>query len=663
VTQDEADAIAVGGGGTWRTITLIVMALLGAAVLVALISTLSSANRERDRALRLQAHSYDVMILARTLSSTIARSEASLGRYVISGDKQLGRLYFEEWVLAGTQINRLERLTFDNREQSARVAELRTAYEDRGRELSLTALSTNYGKNSQALARYYQGRNAPTLIAINRTLDQLIARERALLDSRTSGAMGSVERSSSIAGVLAVFGMLIVLGAIGLGWFTIRAVSDRVDAQADADMERGRAEELSAAVEQATTELRVQESKLRQIQKMDAVGQLTGGIAHDFNNMLAVVLGGLELAQRSIIRDPLTARRHIESATDGANRAAALTRRLLAFSREDSLKPETLGVAGLVEGMSDLLDRTLGDAITLTVVDRSDGWRVRADRVQLENAVLNLAVNARDAMNGRGTMTVTTGAVGLAANAVGHCPAGDYATIAVADDGSGMSPDIAERVFEPFFTTKETGKGTGLGLSQIFGLVRQLDGEIEIVSAVGEGTTVTLYLPRDLADPVVEADPEPSAETDGSDTDVQASQQAAEPAIASAGLRILVVEDDPRVLASTINALEELGHNPIPCDDPVNAAALLARHGAVDLIISDVLMPRQTGPEMIAALRPIFPDVAVLFVTGFAGESATSEFGDHQVLRKPFTLAGLERAVIAAMAPGRPSPPRQIAAE
>ena len=189
MTQDETDAIAVGGGGTWRTITLIVMALLGAAVLVALISTLSSANRERDRALRLQAHSYDVMILARTLSSTIARSEASLGRYVISGDKQLGRLYFEEWVLAGTQINRLERLTFDNREQSARVAELRTAYEDRGRELSLTALSTNYGKNSQALARYYQGRNAPTLIAINRTLDQLIARERALLDSRTSGAI------------------------------------------------------------------------------------------------------------------------------------------------------------------------------------------------------------------------------------------------------------------------------------------------------------------------------------------------------------------------------------------------------------------------------------------------------------------------------------------
>lgn len=653
MTQDEADAAALGGGATWRTITLIVMALLGAAVLVGLIATLSSANRQRDSALRLQAHSYDVMILARTLSSTIARSEASLGRYVISGDRQLGRLYFEEWVLAGTQLNRLERLTYDNGEQRERIAELRQAYEDRGRELSMTALSTNYGKNSQAFARYYQGRNAPTLIAINRTLDRLIARERALLDNRTSRAMASVERSSSIAGVLAVFGMLIVLAAIGLGWFTIRAVSDRAVAQADADMERSRAEELSAAVEQATAELRVQDAKLRQVQKMDAVGRLTGGIAHDFNNMLAVILGGLELALRNIARDPATARRHIESATDGATRAAALTRRLLAFSREDSLKPETMGVAGLVEGMSDLLDRTLGDAITLHVVDASEGWRVRADRVQLENAVLNLAVNARDAMNGRGTMIVTTGAAVLAAGAIGDCPAGDFATITVADDGSGMAPDVAERVFEPFFTTKETGKGTGLGLSQIFGLVRQLGGEIAIASVVGEGTTVTLYLPRDTSDPAIEPQP------------VLPFADLPEPVlpVAPTGLNVLVVEDDPRVLAATIGALEELGHHPVACDDPTHAAAMLARHGAIDLIISDVLMPRQTGPEMIAALRPLFPNIAILFVTGFAGEAVTSEFGDHEVLRKPFTLSGLERAVAAAMGTDRPTPPRQMAAE
>ncbi len=626
---------------------LVVMGLLGAAVLVALIVTLGSANRQRDRALTRQAHSYDVMILARTLSGTIARSEASLGRYVISGDKQLGRLYFDEWLRAGTQIDRLAKLTFDNAAQKPEIRQLRDAYEARGRELSMTALSTNYGKNEQAYARFYHAGTAPTLAAINTTLDRLIARERTILDSRTTLAMRSVERSSRVARVLAVFGVLIVLGAIVLGWFTIRALGERATAQADAELERDRADELAAAVAHATAELRVQEAKLRQIQKMEAVGQLTGGIAHDFNNMLAVVLGGLELAKRCVSADPSTALRHIDSASEGANRAAALTRRLLAFSREDSLKSESMPVAALVEGMSDLLDRTLGEAITVVSRDESDTGRVRGDRVQLENAVLNLAVNARDAMNGRGVLTIATGAVTLGQGEIGQCAAGEYVTIAVGDSGSGMAPEVAERVFEPFFTTKEPGKGTGLGLSQIFGLVRQLLGEIVIVTAPGEGTTVTLYLPRDGV-----AAPAPAV------------VEVASPAPATpAELTILVVEDDPRVLAATTGALEELGHVAIPCDDPSLARGLLEANGGIDLIISDVLMPRQTGPEMIAALSPLYPHVAVLFVTGFAGEANESEFGGREVLRKPFTLNGLERAVAAAMAAERPMAAQQIAAE
>ena len=206
---------------------LIVMGLLGAMVLVALIVTLGGANRQRDRALQLQAHSYDVMILARTLSGTIARSEASLGRYVISGDKRLGQTYFDQWRLAATQITRLDQLTSDSAEQNRRIGTLRAAYDTRGRELSLTALSTNYGKNSQALSRYYNARQGPARAQIDAMLNQITARERTLLDQRTGEAMRTVDRSSRIAGVLAVFGILIVLGAIALGWLTLRAVGER----------------------------------------------------------------------------------------------------------------------------------------------------------------------------------------------------------------------------------------------------------------------------------------------------------------------------------------------------------------------------------------------------------------------------------------------------
>ncbi len=646
--QEQAETAAPGGGATWRIVMLVMMGLLGAAVLVALILTLGSANRQRDRALTRQAHSYDVMILARSLSGTIARSEASLGRYVISGDKQLGRLYFDEWVLAGTQIDRLERLTFDNPVQRPEIAHLRDAYEARGRELSLTALSTNYGKNEQAYARFYHAGTAPTLATINAALDRLTARERSILETRSAAAVISVERSSRVAGVLAVFGVLIVLGAILLGWFTIRAVGERATAQADADQERSRAADLTEAVERATAELRVQEAKLRQIQKMEAVGQLTGGIAHDFNNMLAVVIGGLELARRTVALDPMTAQRHIDSASEGANRAAALTRRLLAFSREDSLKPESIPVAALVAGMSDLLDRTLGDAITIVSHDASLAGCVRGDRLQLENAVLNLAVNARDAMAGSGVLTIATGAVTLEAGQVGACTAGEHVTIAVGDTGAGMPPEIAERVFEPFFTTKEVGKGTGLGLSQVFALVRQHGGEIAIDTAPGRGTTVTLYLPRDAGVAAIPA---------------SVAEHPAAPVAAVESLTILVVEDDPRVLSATTGALEELGHVAIPCDDPLAAPDLLAAHEAVDLILSDVLMPRQTGPDMIAALAPLYPHVAVLFVTGFAGDANTSEFAGHEVLRKPFTLNGLEAAVAAAMAIARDRTNQSIAAE
>ncbi|KTW06169.1 kinase [Sphingomonas sanguinis] len=619
-------------GSRWHTLALIAVALAGAVTLVMLILTLGHANRERDIALERQRHSYDVMILARTLAGTIARSEASLGRYVISGDSKLGQIYSDEWTLAGAQLDRLDILVED-RAQQRLIDQLRAAYGVRGKELSTIALSTTYHRNRQAYALYYQAGQAKALLRIGRTLDALIDGERVLLDQRSAAARDSVLHANRIAGALAVLVIGLVLGGILLGWLILRAVGERAEAHAEARAERARAEELADAVEAATQELKVQEAKLRQAQKMDALGQLTGGIAHDFNNMLAVVLGGLELARRSGNDEDV--HRHLESATEGAHRAAALTRRLLMFSREEALAPQCLTPRQLVADMRDMLDRTLGDGVKVTVEDATSDWMLFGDRTQMENAILNLAVNARDAMDGRGELTIRTAEAQVGADTLPRGGAGDYVLLSVTDTGEGMPPEVVERVFEPFFTTKPAGKGTGLGLSQIFGLVGQMGGDVTIQTAPGEGTTVSLYFPRHIARPVAAA-----VEPDAPAPDVAEDMGA---------LRILLVEDDPRVLAATMEALGELGHDPIACGDPREAEGLLARHPGIRLIVSDVLMPHLTGPELIAALRPRHPDVAVLFVTGFAGDAQATGFEGHEVLRKPFTLAGLERAVAAAL--------------
>jgi signal transduction histidine kinase/CheY-like chemotaxis protein len=623
---------------------LVVLALAAIGSLLALVVTLTTADRQRDAALDAQRRSYQIMVLTRTLSGSIAHAEASLGRYVISADRVLGQLYADEWKSADAQLERLDRITGADIDQQRQMDALRRAFLKRREQLDLIALATRYGRNAQALARYYAARRAPALAEIGRQLDGINDRERILLDRRTTAAAASVSRSSRIAGILAGFGALLVIGAAGLGWITVHSLSNAAVAEDEADAAHRRAAELAAAVDEATAELRAQEARLRQVQKMQAVGQLTGGIAHDFNNMLAVVIGGIELARRLLDSNPQAARRHLDSAAEGADRAAALTRRLLAFSREQALKPEPLEPAVLIADMRDLLDRTLGDGVSVTLRNGGQGWRVRADKVEMENAVLNLAVNARDAMDGRGELTISTGAVTLGDGEVAGLGAGEYCTLAVTDTGCGMTPEVAERVFEPFFTTKDVGKGTGLGLSQVFGLARQLGGGVSIDTALGQGTTVTMHLPRDLAG--VSARP------------------PAPPALLQAAPRsrsILVVEDDPRVLSTTLGALAELGHRARGCDDPLTAPALLEAMGEVDLIVSDVLMPRQTGPELVAGLPPRWRGTPVLFVTGYAGEVDSSAFADHPVLRKPFTLAALEAALAQALTD--PPAPETLAAE
>jgi CheY-like chemotaxis protein len=369
---------------------------------------------------------------------------------------------------------------------------------------------------------------------------------------------------------------------------------------------------------------------------MDAIGQLTGGIAHDFNNMLAVVVGGIDLARRKLRGPKRDVEYHLDNAMEGANRAAGLTRRLLAFARSETLTPQAAAPAELVESMLDLIDRSLGERIQIETRFAREPWRVWADTNQLENAVLNLCVNARDAMNGEGQLDIWVDNVSLYDNQVGALSAGDYVRISITDTGTGIAPEHLERVFEPFFTTKPVGKGTGLGLSQIFGFARQSGGDVAIDSTVGVGTTVSLYLPRSLrtAESMTE-----SPVADGESF-----------APAPAGTIILVVEDDPRVSRSTVGSLEELGYHPLACGSGAEAIDILAARGDVALLITDVMMPEMTGPELVRIVSEHHPDMAVLFVTGYVGEAGEAEeLSGHDMLRKPFTVSALRDAVAAAL--------------
>ncbi|SNS74928.1 His Kinase A (phospho-acceptor) domain-containing protein [Sphingomonas laterariae] len=635
----------------WRRGLAIIAALAAAAFLIGLVVLVASSNRERDAAMVRERHSYEVVIVSRALDAALARSEAALGRFVVSSDKQTGALYFDEWRKAGRLLDRLRVLTRDNPEQVELGNELARLYIARGRELAAPASQSNYGRAWEAVGLFYQAGQAASLTRINAILTQISDQERAILHERSLRAAESTERSNRLAALLSGLGLLLVVAALGLGWATVSAFAEQRLARRDAQAEAERAETLEYAVAERTRELReaneslrregveraAAEAQLRQVQKMEAVGQLTGGIAHDFNNMLAVVVGGLDLARRRLSHEAQEVGRHIDNAMEGANRAAALTKRLLAFARAEPLLPEGLDPAKLISGMSDLLDRALGERISMTLRAADDSWQIWCDPSQFENAVLNLAVNARDAMEGEGELTIETSNVTLAAGEVNEAPAGDYVRIDVTDTGVGMTPEVRDRAFEPFFTTKPVGKGTGLGLSQIFGFIRQSEGDIAIRSAPGEGTTVSLYLPRFTAK--------------GAAQDATIVEEAVPPvAIDASGTTILVVEDDPRVRNATVGALAEIGYVPLPCPGGEEALALLAQHPEIGLVISDVVMPGMTGPELADEIARQHPDLGILFVTGFVGEAGDAgRMSGRDVLRKPFTVSALEAAVAAAL--------------
>lgn len=623
--------------------TLLVLALL------TMFLVASSAARSREQALSMREHSLQVVALARNVEGTVARAEALLARYVISLEPNDGRLFADEWRKAGTLIGSLRRSTRDNPVQRHNMVLLADAFDERGMILNDIALRTTYDQRLGALGRLYEAGKSARADRIHAVLEAAINQELALLEQRTALFERTDARVARIAESYSLVVVALVAAALGALWIANSAYSERRYSRRLAEAEAQRVDQLERAVRLRTEELerangrlrtemeeRAQaEASLRQLHKMEAIGQLTGGIAHDFNNMLAVVTGGLELARRRM-GDDSDATRHLDNAMEGARRAASLTRRLLTFARAEQQTPESVGADHLVAGMRDLVDRTLGDQIKVVIEPQASDWTFWGDRHQIENALLNLCVNARDAMDGRGVLTLSARQARLARDEIDDCTGGDYVCLSVRDTGEGMTPDVIERAFEPFFTTKPVGKGTGLGLSQVFAYVRQCEGHVRILSAPDDGTEVQIFLPRDMRETASVAIP--STETE---------EQNCE------GRRIFVVEDDARVLRATLAALDELGHSHVSCSRPTDAAAMLAENPAMDMILTDVLMPEMTGPEMVARMRAQGLDLPVIFVTGFAGSDEDAGLLDGEfVLRKPYTLKQLQRAIAKAAASG-----------
>jgi signal transduction histidine kinase/ActR/RegA family two-component response regulator len=396
-----------------------------------------------------------------------------------------------------------------------------------------------------------------------------------------------------------------------------------------------RTQELKAANEALRDQMTVRahvEEKLRQAQKIEAIGQLTGGVAHDFNNLLMVISGGLEMLDRQT--DPAKRKRLMDGMRQAAERGSGLTRQLLAFSRRQDLKPETIDLARQIGGMRELLDRSLRGDVLVTLDFAPDLWPVEVDASELELVVLNLAVNARDAMPKGGSIEIRAENVSLVDQ---NGSAKDFVRVSVSDNGFGMTREVQARVFEPFFTTKDIGKGSGLGLAQVHGFVQQSGGKIEIESEVGSGTKITLMLPRSSKEP-------------GPDRHHLVDLHVARRRPASAG-SVLLVEDDDEVAALVSEMLDDLGFQVVRAATAAAALGALANGRRVDLVFSDIMMPGgMNGVELAKEIRARRTDLPILLTSGYS--EATKQAAEAQgirILRKPYQLAELSEALNGAI--------------
>ncbi|WP_235399109.1 CHASE3 domain-containing protein [Sphingomonas sp. SRS2] len=578
--------------------------------------------RAQSRAGDWSEHSLRVQILLTGLTDHVRAIESEHRGYVLTRSPAMKANLNK---LADEIDPSLDRLAFevsDNPLQISNVARLRRAIAAKLAFARQGVVAADAGEQRGETSRIETGEGVRRMKVALTIMQQMVNEEERLLSERRRQTDLLVQG----LGLMLVGAVLITLVAAAV------VINDSVRRESEILKARDEALAAGAALRDQMTARENAEEQMRQMQKMESIGQLTGGIAHDFNNMLAIVIGSLDLARRRL-GDPDRLLRYIDNAHEGAERAAALTARLLAFSRQQPLAPLTVDVNKLVASMSELLQRTVGEQYMVETVLAGGLWRTFVDPSQLENAVINLAVNARDAMPEGGHITIETANAYLDddyARSRGDVTPGQYVMLSVTDTGTGMSADVIAKAFDPFFTTKPVGKGTGLGLSQIFGFMKQTGGHAAIYSEPDHGTTVKLYIPRHI----------------GQIADTRSRPAISEAVVPTArpGETVLVVEDEQRVRHFSVDALRELGYVVISAANGSDALKALGEQPSITMMFTDIVMPEMNGRKLADAALKIRPDVKVLFTTGYTRNAVVHNgMLDAGVafLPKPFSVTQL----------------------
>ncbi|MDV3455450.1 response regulator [Sphingomonas sp. HF-S4] len=612
---------------TKRWDVALVALLLGLALIsAAMVGTLLLFRAEQ----RADASVVRTLQVQERLNSLLTRAqEALLGEsgYLVSGDTRFVGRYREARDRLYVELGELRRHVADDAGQLSAAAQLDRCWRSRLSQTDRRFLLMEAGQADAARR------------SIRTVLDRPITdRCRKIVVAMKGEAARQFDQQREAADRQAtLLSIWLLICATAVMAFAMRSTRKALATARNASIARDQLLNANSRLHEEAASREVAENQLRQMQKMESIGQLTGGIAHDFNNMLAIVIGSLDLARRRIEKDVKRAQEHIESAMSGAQRAAQLTSQLLAFGRRQPLAPTALDASQLLRRLSELLRRTIGGNVDFQVDPAPGLWPVHADAGQLESALVNLCVNARDAMPEGGTLVVRTANVKLdRAYAKSHPDVGpgDYVSITVQDSGAGMLDEVRERAFEPFFTTKGPGKGSGLGLSQVYGFVKQSGGHVAIESEPGRGTRVCLYLPR-YEGKVAEVE----SWRAGPETRLPAAQDSE---------IVLVVDDEDKVRQLAVDALRELGYIVIQAPGGEAALSLLEDQPRIDLLLTDVLMPGMSGPQLAAQVERARPEIRLLYMSGYPSDGIVSDgmlTDGVALLPKPFTIAQLAARV------------------